>query len=545
MYMTRMLAALSLMLAGWMGMHLSAHPALAAGLCVGTGPGCYATIQAAVGAAQDGDVIHVGPGTFQGGIAVTRSVSIVGAGAARTIIRGGGPVVTIGQDQAPTEPTVSIIGVTITGGDTTTGTECGPALDLCDPSYFQGQATALGGGILVPPSANLGPGATVTIADSVVTGNSAAPVTTVPSATHLCLGSPCRFAEAAGGGIDNWGMMTLSNTSVTGNQAGGSANSQAAGGGIAGQGASQLTLVDSTVSGNHAVSSPPYGRFAYGGGILIDASGTLSIKNSTVSGNDATLSSTYPASVQDSSANSGGISGPGSGSVTIDDSRITDNTVRVSAPTGVPSAFDSGLNASGATFILRNSSVSDNHVDATVSTTDVNGPDGNALEFDGPATVSNAQVTGNTATVTTSTGNAGAVGAICACDSAAQPAVISNSVISGNSMQASSSGGTATVQGGGIVNNGLLDLRNDQISRNNGVANGPTGLAQGGGIYNGPAIFTAAIQLSVENTVVFHNTVSASLGLAVQGGGLYTLGFPVTLSRSVIAGNLPDQCVGC
>ena len=65
-----------------------------AGLCVGSKPGCYATIQAAVDAAHDGDMIKLAAGTFSGGVTIDKSVSLVGAGAAATIIKGGGPVLT-------------------------------------------------------------------------------------------------------------------------------------------------------------------------------------------------------------------------------------------------------------------------------------------------------------------------------------------------------------------------------------------------------------------------------------------------------------------
>src|SRR5262245_35137364 len=88
--------------------------ALAADLCVG-GPGCFSSVQEAVDAAQDGDTIRIGPGTFTGGILVAKSVSLVGVSAAATRIEGGGPVVTIGTPLA-NPPTVSISDVTITGG---------------------------------------------------------------------------------------------------------------------------------------------------------------------------------------------------------------------------------------------------------------------------------------------------------------------------------------------------------------------------------------------------------------------------------------------
>ena len=107
-------AAVTVAAAG--GLALAAEPAQAAALCVGSGGGCYPTIQAAVDAAHAGDTITIGAGTFAGGVTITKSVSLQGAGAASTIIRGGGHVLTIGAYGAASEPTVSISGVTITGG---------------------------------------------------------------------------------------------------------------------------------------------------------------------------------------------------------------------------------------------------------------------------------------------------------------------------------------------------------------------------------------------------------------------------------------------
>src|SRR5215467_4936587 len=149
------------------GLALTGQPAEAATLCVGTGPGCYTTIQAAVNAAHDGDRIAIGPGAYAGGITVDVSVQLVGAGPA-TRISGGGPVVTIGS--ATATPTVTIANLTITGGVTTTDPQspkCGPDVPACGPGYPS--ATALGGGV------EAFPGTTVTILHSVVTGNRAVP----------------------------------------------------------------------------------------------------------------------------------------------------------------------------------------------------------------------------------------------------------------------------------------------------------------------------------------------------------------------------------
>jgi len=67
--------------------------------------------------------------------------------------------------------------------------------------------------------------ATVTIRDSIITRNQVAPSATVHSG--LPCGSACPFALAGGGGIDNWGRMTLTNTVVSNNRAGGPITSDA------------------------------------------------------------------------------------------------------------------------------------------------------------------------------------------------------------------------------------------------------------------------------------------------------------------------------
>src|SRR5262245_60718224 len=131
-------------------------------LCVATSkPGCFSTIQAALDAARDGDTIEVGPGTFAGGITITGSVRLVGAGAGATTIEGGGPVIMIGEPGGVSRPAVSISRVTITGGfnDSKPESEFGPG-------FF-----AAGGGVLIPASVNHTTGATVTISKSVITGN--------------------------------------------------------------------------------------------------------------------------------------------------------------------------------------------------------------------------------------------------------------------------------------------------------------------------------------------------------------------------------------
>src|SRR3954468_20733416 len=82
---------------------ISAESAVAGTVCVGARPQCSATLPAALDQADDGDTVVIAPGTYAGGVTVERSVHIIGGGASTTVIRGGGPVVTIGTFGAATE----------------------------------------------------------------------------------------------------------------------------------------------------------------------------------------------------------------------------------------------------------------------------------------------------------------------------------------------------------------------------------------------------------------------------------------------------------
>ena len=80
------------------------------------GSRCFTSLAAAVAYADDGDVVTLGRGTFQGGVTITESIRLVGAGQGATVIRGGHPVLTIATADPHTPPQVSIARLTVTGG---------------------------------------------------------------------------------------------------------------------------------------------------------------------------------------------------------------------------------------------------------------------------------------------------------------------------------------------------------------------------------------------------------------------------------------------
>ena len=511
---------------------VGAAVAKSSGICI-NGGACYGTIQAAADAAHDGDTIRLGPGTYAGGVTIVHSITLRGAGSGNTIISGGGRCSTLGTYRATLEPTISIDGVTISGGITTTSPESRDFVQ--EDGVF-----AYGGGVYVSPNSDFSGGATVSITNSVITGNEAA-----PNVTLGCT-QPCNpFALAAGGGVYNSGQLTLKNTTVDDNVSGGPTASKAIGGGILSAEGGSLIVENSTVSDNRVSVADPNGVQATGAGILSESGGLL-VRNSVVTGNHSELMSTKVA-VDDGPffANAAGIGCDRS--ATIVNTRIEENVVTVSDPQGEPAAFDSGLACgnSGGVLTVQNSSISRNHVVANVADTTDSGLDGTAVEFDDTAIITNTIIAGNTANVTTTGGIAGAQGAVLnfAFD-ASNPTTISNSVIRDNTMTATSTTGAASVQGGGIANVGALVLRNDVISGNSGTATGSGGFGQGAGIWNGSLFGSDPILLTLDKTTVTGNTLTGTSGVALLGAGIYTDGFTTTLTRSLVAHNSPDQCSG-
>jgi hypothetical protein len=458
-------------------------------LCVGVKPACYSTIQAAVDAAHDGDTITIASGTYAGGVTIDVSVAVVGAGAGKTVIKGGGPVLTIGQEQAETEPTVSITGVTITGGFN---------------SSLPGQAVAQGGGVRIPQGAFHGfvpgLGATVTITDSIVTDNKVATEQLLPPG--FCGPFDCSFAS--GGGIFDDGTLTLIGTRVTDNQAGDPASITvgANGGGIEEGFQATLIVRNSVVSDNRAVGSPPWGDVTGGAGI--DASGRLELNDSTVSNNKAELSTDDPTAEFPVSV-AGGV-GIG-GQATISRTQVTDNIVTAVNVAGQALAVAGGIFDEGS-LTLTDSSIDRNHVSSSIPTasTDTALAGAGGMEVDTEATITDSRFIGNAVVASAPAGSVG--------------------------------GG-----GGALSNFGQTTLERTLVTGNSVTMNGATGATHGGGIYN-DTLFGSAPSLTITDSVITANRLTASPGVTPLGGGLFTA-FPIALTNTTIAGNQPDQCDGC
>lgn len=513
-------------------------------LCVGGGH-CYATIQAAVNAADAGDTIRIGPGRYAGGITIDRSVNLVGVAASATRISGGGPVLTIGSASAT--PTATLSDLTITGGETTSDPEaprCGPDLVTCGPGYTS--VTALGGGIETFAGTN------VTIRNSVITGNRAVPNGAVPSVVATCPGDvpcPASFGDAAG--IDDWGVMTLIGTIVSDNHA---AANQSDGGGIVVEPDASLSLADSNVTGNSASAPPPTGRNASGGGIFVAGGGSLTAEDSSIDANTSSLANSIPTpypeqegATDQENAQPGGVFLADGSTATIRNSTLDRNAVEVNTPLGQAFGADAALCACGdVPLTIANSRIDGNTVTVNALSSDANGPSGPAaFEADANATITKTRIAHNSVTVRAPTADAATIGAVGFFFGGTVTPTLTDSQVVDNSSRAMAPEGAATVQGAGISNNGPLVLTRDRVSGNTGSADGQSGFAQGAGIWNGLLFGGPTSPLTLRKTAVTGNTLTGNAGVTLAGAGIYTVGFPTTLANSIVALNRPDQCDGC
>ncbi len=484
-----------------------ARPASAATLCVGQQAGCFPQIQQAVNVAHDGDTIAIGAGTFAGGITIDKSVRVLGAGARKTIIKGGGPVVTVFRATAPDALSVTIDGVTITGGVNNSQP---------DPEV------TFGGGVWIPvsqldqPPFN-GTGATVSISNSVITDNTVTSNTSIPPG--FCGPRACGFND--GGGIDNGGVLTLTNTRVTNNTAGstpsmGSAASDPGAGGINNRFAATLVLHNTVVSGNHAVANSTIANSASSGGI--GSTGALDVEDSAVSANSVEYTGSMD--FDDQSAFAGGITidrcddcGFPHPTVAIRNTQVAGNSVVAvnTNPNSLPAGFGGGIVAF-APALLENVSLTDNAVQVTGA--GFAAGDGGGMEVDAPVTVRNSMVSRNSVAVAGPSGVLAFGGGIAMFGG---DLTLENTIVVANSVSAT--GAAAPLPFGGVSS------------------------ALGGGISNGgPGNPSAALTLT--DSVVNANRLSGSAGVLLNGGGVFT-DSGVTRTRTVIAGNKPDDCSGC
>jgi CSLREA domain-containing protein len=205
------------------------------------------------------------------------------------------------------------------------------------------------------------------------------------SATVISTGNTS--PNAAGGGIygDQGGSLTLDRVVVEDNQARVTSNSAAdglataTGGGIYSDG--PLTLDRTTVDGNDALVANTAGAdtsLASGGGIVQATVGALSVRRSTISRNSATSTSSVTSSLI---AEGAGISiRTGLAEHRVDLSTVSGNTLAATVPVGSPVIQGGGLAAGGGISVtVISSTIADNGAAAGAEGANVSG--GNSFGF--------------------------------------------------------------------------------------------------------------------------------------------------------------------
>jgi hypothetical protein len=392
-------------------------------------------------------------------------------------------------------------GATITGSGAVRIFEVdGPGgnLSLRNITLTGGSASDFGGAIF-------NSSATVTLNQSVVTGNSAvtagggiASGTFGPNTASLTLNSTLvtnntspgtgNFDGSGGGIVNAQGNATLNFSRVSNNFAGGPSGGGIATGNLMGSPGptSQLKLNFSQVNNNTAPNA--------GGGGIQNLAGNVQLNVSQVNGN----TSLNGGGIASGNGAGGGPGGPppGTASLSLFFSQVNGNTA--TAPVPAPGPMSGPPIAAGG------------------------------IANGGNAVISGSEVEGNTATTTSGAGivNHGTM-------------TLNFAEVSGNT--AAGKGGTAS--GGGIVNANVGPLTGAPVSGvltiNFSTVNGNSAGGFGGGILNGLPNPKMPITgtLTMNGSAVIGNT--AGLG----GGGIYSVpGGAVSLKATLVSGNLPDNC---
>jgi hypothetical protein len=230
------------------------------------------------------------------------------------------------------------------------------------------------------------------------------------------------FADS-GGGVRNAGTLTLTDCSITNNQASisldgtGTETPLAQGGGLYSSGS--LTLIRCTVSGNSATLTAGnlYAGNANGGGLYANGA-TVTLVNSTVSGNSAT--GTYTGGDGVVFAYGGGLTSD-NGTLTLSGCTVSGNTV-----TGGNSAgFGGGVHSYQSTVTLSNCTIAGN----TASSAGDAGYGGGVSGLNTSMSLVDCTVTRNSANTLSSTGSGGGL----YYNSSVGSAQVLNSIVAGNS----------------------------------------------------------------------------------------------------------------
>jgi hypothetical protein len=316
----------------------------------------------------------------------------------------------------------------------------------------------------------------------------------------------------------------------------------AGGGGIDNWG--DLVVADSTIDGNRIGTAAGLGSLAsdVNGAGINSFGGSLRLRDVDLRDNHATA-----AGPNARFAEGGGLKIDAGDPVVIAGSRIIGNTAALSAQLpasvdllGVGGAMNVGSDV-GA-FTLTDTVVSGNTASMTNSAGDATAFGGGVnLGVDIDATIRRVAITANTSSARSSAGDAEADTA-----GGAFIGTTADTVFSGNHVEAVSTTGDAEASAGAGL--ALGEFVRTRVDHNTVTARAPHGHASAFGA--GYVIDEGGA--SVRDSIITANAAAASgLDHVAHGGGIYDgplsygNGGPLTILRTPIVANAPDNCFGC
>jgi len=418
--------------------------------------------------------------TLTGEIAITNGVQINGPGSSLLSVSGAGTASTTNRifniNVAATPATVSVSGLTLTGGKLSSGNGgailmADEVLNASDVTFSNNFAAGVGGAIASTGTAN------ITLTNSKMTGNSA-----------TGNGGAISMATSAAN------SLTLTNSIFSNN------SSSASGGVLIGNNTITLNVMGSTFSNNTAVTN---------GGVFYMGVGTVDIKASTFTGNKATGASGAGAVINISQGST----------YTISDSTFTGNMsggsggVVTAAATGAPisltisnSKLNNNSSVTNGGAINMTITVAGSLLDIKTSTFNGNsGASGGALFV----TAATTTITESTLSNNSATAGGGAI------DTGTTAQVtFTNSTVSGNKAAGTAGGGGVRIGGAGALTLNLTTITNNSATN---------AAAKGGGVFinNASAVFQADGSIIAGNSNATNRDMSAVS--TINLGGAYNL----------------------
>ncbi|HXA32385.1 MAG TPA: choice-of-anchor Q domain-containing protein, partial [Acidimicrobiales bacterium] len=449
---------------------VDAHEAVSAppGTCSAAAPATEGscTLRAAIetaNAAGTAFAIIVPAGTYSLNLGVLDitdpgGVTITGDSQLTTIIDGSGQVDRVFQ-LTGNGPQAQMSNLTISGGAAPTG------LGATDPGY--------GGGISVlTSSASL-------VLNSVTVSNNA--------------------ASKGGAGIENFGRLWTTNSTLAGNVVTGAGTGFVGGGGMVNELTGSVNLANSSVIANTVTGTGVASGSVFSGGGVINF-GTLAVNGGFINQNRIDI----PASTDSNNPSDG--EGAGItvvGPTTLTDLTVTGNSAGPATAAVNTTATGGGINAAVGLSTVAGSTITDNTV---VSDTTTSG--GGIAIQSGLVGITGTQITGNTSSVTNACTCGGTVsggGGVATVQGGS--VAIASSTITGNTATATSTGSTAGAGGGGVLLlTGTSVINSSTISGNTaGLAGAANSTGDGGGVMTlNPALGGLIIQRSkvMQNTAI-------------------------------------------